>query len=183
MQYWIFLIPVAIVILAIVVAKGNSTTTAPTTSTPPVCGKTGFTNTLFGVLGVLAIIFVGVLIYKGYTRPPANNTNVIQQSPPPATTATTEALVLQDECYTRCTVKLHAYKTKIRTDGDPLWIKFQGVEHWFPHPGKGEVDLPSGVQEGDAEFVSRDPSDPTEGKEDSKNPKVRVWIYRVVTIQ
>ena len=90
-----------------------------------------------------------------------------------------ETLVLMHTCQTPCSFKLGAYPTKIRTDGDPLWIQFKGVKEWFPHPGKGAIGGPPRVEVGTATFVSRDPSDPTEGKEDSKNPHVQVWIYRV----
>jgi hypothetical protein len=79
-----------------------------------------------------------------------------------------EALVLEKECFTPCSADIE-WPFKIRTDGDPLRIKFQGTG-WFDHPGKGYVQAPSQMQSGNTEFISPD----------EKNPRVRVQVYRKV---
>ena len=104
---------------------------------------------------------------KSFFSPPPPSTNT-----PPATVATAkpvETLVLMYEGITPCSIDIQ-YRAKIRTDGDPLLIKFTGVAEWFPHPGKGAVDGPKGVQAGETKFVSAD----------TNRPNVKVWVYKKI---
>jgi len=121
----------------------------------------------FIVLAFLGLVFVAHYQYS------IKHTNDTKQG------ANEQKLVLEGTCWTPCSLRLQSHPTAIRTDGDPLWIKFNGKPNWFPSPGKGDYHLPEGVKAGETQFVSRDPDDPTEGKENSKNPRVQVWVYGI----
>ncbi|MDD5721477.1 MAG: hypothetical protein PHT16_03485 [Candidatus Pacebacteria bacterium] len=99
----------------------------------------------------------------------------IAKTQPPTQTASrqkVEALVLDNECLTPCSGNIPAGRFKIRTDGHPLRIKFKGVHDWVEHPAEGEAKSPSGVEPGEAQFVSSD----------KENPHVKVWVYKKITV-
>ena len=199
MWHLMWLIPIVLVIILVMMTRkrgGNATHTTSSTSTPSpkqdgnghnnaseeTQGGGGFFATIWKVigtliaLGVLALLCLGLRGCYRWINPLPSTTERVQQN------AMGEGLILEGTCITPCTFNLKPYPMKIRTNGDDLWIKFTGVEHWFAHPGK-EVEYvpwPPGVREGETKIISRNPSDNTEGKEDSKNPHVKVWIYRVI---
>lgn len=86
----------------------------------------------------------------------------------PKSARTVEALVLQKECLTPCSAYV-GWSYKVRTDGDPIRIKYQGTD-WFDQPAKGDFQAPKGFQPGETQFVSPD----------KKNPHVRVWVYKKI---
>jgi len=104
-----------------------------------------------------------VITIKGWAYPTTQ-----PASPPPAPdTEVREALILEKECVTPCSVKI-TFRFKIRTDGDPLWIRYPCVDTLVPHPGKGEGKVPPEMCSGETFLTSRD----------SANPHVRTWTYR-----
>ncbi|OGI73695.1 hypothetical protein A3D42_00540 [Candidatus Nomurabacteria bacterium RIFCSPHIGHO2_02_FULL_41_18] len=82
-----------------------------------------------------------------------------------------EALLLERECWTPCDANI-AWPFKIRTEGRPLRIKFQGVAGWTDYPGEGDFRAPSNMQSGETQFVSPD----------EENLHVRVQVYRKVMV-
>ncbi len=86
---------------------------------------------------------------------------------------TREVLIPFCEGVTPCPLTIPEGKFKIRTDGDPIRIKFQGIDHWVDYPGKGDFQVPTGVEPGEAQAASLDP----------KNLGVRVQVYRKVTVR
>jgi type II secretory pathway pseudopilin PulG len=96
--------------------------------------------------------------------------------PPPsatqqrATLQTKDALVLEKECLTPCS-SYYGWRYKIRTDGHPLRVKFDGLD-WIDYPAEGSVPTPDGFKPGEAYFESPD-----------KEPRVMVQVYKIVTIQ
>jgi hypothetical protein len=94
--------------------------------------------------------------------------------PPPPTTyyAPVEALVLEHECVTPSS-SFVGWGYKVRTDGDPLRIKYNGCSEWFEQPARGQFQAPGCFTPGEALFASRD----------EKNPHVKVWVYRKITVQ
>jgi len=86
-------------------------------------------------------------------------------------TAATEALVLTYKGLTPCK-SFVGWDYKVRTDGHPLRIKYQGCD-WIDRPAEGDFNAPSTFQPGEAFFVSPD----------TNRPNVRVQVYKKVTIQ
>lgn len=120
------------------------------------------------VLGVLLLVllFKGGCSHKAKTPPAPSKVSV--------TTApeTVEALVLMHEEDTPCSAYID-YKFRIRTEGHPLNIKFQGVKDPVIYPGEGKFDVPPESKAGELFFTSPDPL----------HPNVRVQIYKVVKIR
>lgn len=172
-----------LVISSIIERRDTSPNSNPTDSHSGSEDKTsstqggGFFYSAYKFLGFVAacllLFVVSFCVYKAYRWwiTPSQQKQIYVPAP--------GTLVLESTCWTPCSANLQPHPTKIRTDGDPLWIKYQGVQHWSPHPGKGAVEFPPGVEVGETKFVSRDSSDTIEGKEDSKNPHVQVWVYRI----
>ncbi len=90
--------------------------------------------------------------------------------PPPPPQQTVEALVPKGECVTPCS-NFVGYDYKIRTDGDPLRIKYNGCD-WVDRPARG-LFTPKCFNPGDTEFESPDKA----------NPHVKVWVYERVNIR
>ena len=80
-----------------------------------------------------------------------------------------EALVLMHECYTPCNANIQ-WRFKIRTDGQAIRVKFQGVKDWFIIPAEGDVQCPQQLRSGMTEFQSNE-----------KNPHIRVQVYQKIT--
>lgn len=109
-----------------------------------------------------------VKIPQGFYKEKESGECVEGTPPVPAVTATTEALVLESECYTPCSGNIPAGRFKIRTDGHPLRVKFKGLG-WFALPAEGDVLFPDGIEDGNAEFFSSD-------------SHVRVQVYKRITV-
>ena len=80
--------------------------------------------------------------------------------------APVEALVLEHECLTPCG-SFVGWNYKVRTDGHPFRIKYQGTG-WV----KGGDKVPETFEPGEAEFVS----------DDSNNLHVLVQVYKKITV-
>jgi hypothetical protein len=91
--------------------------------------------------------------------------------PPAPAAKQTEALVLEKECLTPCSANI-AWKFKIRTDGRPLRIKFQGVHDEVSYPGEGDFQVPPEMTSGETTFISSD----------NEHPHVRVQVYRRISL-
>ena len=85
---------------------------------------------------------------------------------------TREVLLLEQECLSPCSSYV-GWNYKVRTDGDPIGIRYHGCSDWFDQPGKGNFPAPKCFKPGDAEFRSSD----------EKNLHVRVQVYRKTTVQ
>lgn len=136
-----------------------------------------------GILGgeIIAVVIVialimGYLHYKKAetkTRAEKIAAEKYVATHPPAQQRTVEALVLEHECTTPCSANI-AWKFKIRTDGHPLRIKFQGVRDEVTYPGEGDFQAPPKMTSGETKFVSAD----------KEHPNVRVQVYRkIATVQ
>lgn len=83
-----------------------------------------------------------------------------------------EALLLEQECWTPCSAYI-AWKFKIRTDGQPIKIKFQGVADPVEYPGEGDFKAPANMLSGETEFVSLD----------KERPHIRVQVYKKIIVR
>ncbi|MEX2052534.1 MAG: hypothetical protein WD991_02485 [Candidatus Paceibacterota bacterium] len=121
------------------------------------------------------LVFVSIFLLIGFLYVVWWNADEIETptnaTPPPAPVEMVEALVLEHECLTPCSADI-AWRFKIRTDGRPLSVKFQGVGQAVTYPGEGDFKAPSSMRSGETQFVSPDES----------HPHVRVQVYRKVTV-
>ncbi len=83
-----------------------------------------------------------------------------------------EALLLEQECLTPCN-RFVGWSYKVRTNGDPIGIKYHGCTDWFNQPGKGDFSAPNCFRPGKAEFKSLD----------ENNPRVPVQVYKRITVR
>lgn len=125
------------------------------------------------LIGLVVIGLVGWTIWWFINRP----ANPVTENKPPTNSETTdirptgmEVLVPTETCWTPCSAYV-GWGYKVRTDGDPLQIKYQGCD-WFDQPGKGDFSAPKGFRPGNAQFVSGD----------KEHLNVRVQIYRKVKL-
>lgn len=84
----------------------------------------------------------------------------------------TNALILMSECYTPCSADIQ-WKARIHTMGEPIEIKFPGIQEWFDHPAEGDAQAPRGVETGETFFRSANPS----------KEHIRVQVYKRITVQ
>lgn len=114
-----------------------------------------------------------VKIPAGFHRPVGEDDCVEGKAPTPITPTpitTTEALVLERECYTPCSVNI-AWRFRIlRTEA--IRIKWNGFDGWMKYPAKGDLKAPSQMRSGQTDIESDDP----------QHPNVRVQVYRKVTV-
>lgn len=151
-----------------------SNTQSSTTPTTP----NGATVLRWVFLGIAIVL--GVMQVKSYMAEVkadrANKVRVAQAyaaaHPPAQVTHPVEALVLMHECTTPCPAHV-GWSYKIRTDGDPIRIKYHGCTEWFDQPGKGSFPAPKCFQPGEAQFVSSD----------EVHPNVKVWVYKKTTVE
>jgi len=124
--------------------------------------------------GGIILVTVVMAIVIGYaTRDKTTVTAVAKTSiAPPPPPQTVEALVPEHECLTPCTAFV-GWQYKVRTDGDPLRIKYHDCADWFDQPAKGQFDAPKCFRPGEAEFESSDKT----------NPHVQVWVYERTNIR
>jgi hypothetical protein len=149
-----------------------ATTPTPTPATPPT-PRIGFFGIIFRTLGVIALAIVvfgmgtcGYRVYRWATAPDTPRPAVYT----PPSHIPQEALVLQHECLTPCS-SFVGWSYKIRTDGDPLRIKYNGCD-WFDQPARGQFQAPKCFQPGEAQFKSPE----------EKNPHVQVWVYQKIAV-
>ena len=134
-------------------------------------------KTISKVFWVIALVFVvwGIVSWVSSAREKAKAAEYVKARPPAPTLqapAVVEALVLEHECTTPCSANI-AWPFKIRGEGHPLRIKFQGVADWVSYAGEGDFQAPSQMRSGETQFVSLDP----------KRPHVRVQVYRKITVR
>jgi len=91
-------------------------------------------------------------------------------APPVVTQKTTEALVLEKECFTPCSGFV-GWSYKVRTNGDPVRVSNQNYS-WDLIDKWGVTPPPKGFKPGEAEIVSLD----------KKNSYVKVWVYKKITV-
>ncbi len=90
---------------------------------------------------------------------------------PAAPVQMVEALTLEHECITPCSGYI-GWRAKIRTEGRPVSIKFQGVAEPVIYPGEGDFVGPPGMRSGETFYVSPDP----------ERPNIRVQVYRKISV-
>lgn len=137
----------------------------------------GATTLKWVFLGVALVIALGYgkCQYSAWSEKAEAEKKVAQQqratTPPPVFT---EALVLEHECLTPCSVNI-AWRFQIRVGGSrALRIKYKGVSQPVDYPaGEGSFQAPSQMQSGETSFVSPDPL----------YPNVRVQVYRIIIVQ
>lgn len=136
----------------------------------------GSSGTTLIRVGLILLILIVVVVRNRYFTPEeeekVSSSKKTTTYTPAAATATVEALVLEHECYTPCNANI-AWRFKIRTEGNPIRIKFTGVRDWVEYPGEGDFKAPASMDSGDTRFESSNP----------KRPNVRVWVYRKRMVQ
>lgn len=128
----------------------------------------GVPGWVWGILVTALVLALGYNACSGGDDEPTNTpvSTPVAQKP----TTTTEALVLERECYTPCSVNI-AWRFRIlRTEA--IRVKWNGFDGWIEYPAKGDLRAPSQMRSGQTEFESADPEHPT----------VRVQVYRKVTV-
>jgi hypothetical protein len=145
-------------------------------TTPSDAKRVGRVMALVGwiLLAIVLLVGLGVVIRVGRwtfapPAPPRRTYSAMTHRVPEPPPASHGDLRLMGTCTTPCGFNIQ-FKAKIRTDGDPLGIKFQKVSRVFHHPGKGYAVAPPGADVGWTAYVSDDP----------KNEHVLVWTYKVL---
>lgn len=149
------------------------TTTENTTTTPSSVAK-AIRLVCFATALVLGIFYAKHQYNEHKEKVAAEEVRAaayVDAHPPTSTTLPVEALVLEHECLTPCSANI-TWRFKIRTDGHPLRIKFQGIKGWKDFPAEGDFQAPTQMRSGDTEFVSSDP----------RHPHIRVQVYKRVII-
>jgi hypothetical protein len=153
----------------------NSNTTTTVVMHRKGVAKTGRTHPtaqkIFGVVVVICLLLAIIVgVSSCHKKAEAKKAKAAQQVANAPATATVEALVLVQECYTPCS-SFVGWSYKIRTDGHPLRIKYQGSD-WIDYPAEGNTNTPATFTPGETFFESSDPL----------HPNVRVQVYQKIKI-
>ena len=125
-----------------------------------------FHRSWFLVGMIITIFFILHHCYGETKNNDDGNNSTTEQTTP---NNTQEVEVLMYEGYTPCDVKIN-YHPRIRTEGFPLLIKWNGIKEPIPYDGVGDFNKPIPWKWGMQHIESRD----------SANPRVPIKVYKVV---
>jgi len=150
----------------------SSSATSPDSTKPEVQSLPAWGYGVIVALLLFFVIFGGVRSCNAKREArKAATASYAAAHPSAPTVAPVEALVLMHECFTPCSAFV-GWSYKVRTDGDPIRIKYQGAD-WFDQPARGNFKAPKGFQPGEAQFASSDET----------NPHVKVCVYKKIIVQ
>lgn len=152
-----------------------STATAPPTSpSSEPEEENGATNKKAPGWSFLAIVIlflvVGLMLLMSKCDDEKETTTGTAQTTAHSTTSSSKELLDEKDFRTTPFSSFVGWSYKVRTNGDAIWIKYNGCSEWFYQPAKESKPAPRCFKPGDADFKSAE----------TNNPRVDVWIYEKI---
>ncbi len=120
-------------------------------------------GTIFGFVALVLVIW-NIYSWVSTTTPPPLQSATTQQQ-------YTKAIILRFDGFTPCDPPID-FGFELDTQGDPISLKFPGIEKPVEYSGKGTINAPEQRTSGSVHIASLDPA---------KQARVRIW--EVITIQ